>query len=180
MSRLSCAIRESPCKLAVQTTHVTLWMFDGHQETNQPLLIYSFIWPIQIPFVDRKVTYTIQIHGKYVHHCWFKYQFKLNHVLKMFGFPWYGTSILHCYIATINLFWFYYYCIFLIYFQYIALNHKLASTKTGIYIDAFLGKILRMPMCWTQCGPDCSQWTGLTPTLKNKSVEPRNLVSSIL
>ncbi len=84
-----------------------LWMFDGHQETNHPPLIYSFIWPIQIPFVDRKVTYTIQIHGKYVHHCWFKNnQFKLNHVLKMFGFPWYGTSIFHCYIATIHLFCF--------------------------------------------------------------------------
>ncbi len=67
---------------------------------------------------------------------------------------------------------FYFYCIFLIYFQYIALNHKLASTKTGIYIELvrcfFLGKILRMPMSWTQCGPDCSQWTGLTPTLKKQ------------
>ncbi len=28
----------------------------GHQETNQPSLIYSFKWPIQIPYVDRKVT----------------------------------------------------------------------------------------------------------------------------
>lgn len=82
-----------------------LWMFDGHQETNQPSLIYYFKWPIQIPFVDRKVTYTIQFHGKYVHNCWFKNkQFKLIHVLKMFGFPWYAMSIFNCYTSTIKMY----------------------------------------------------------------------------
>ncbi len=102
----SAAPSESPRANSLFKQNITVmnvWWPSG----NKPTITYSFKWPVQIPFVDRKVTYTIQIHGKYVHHCWFKNnQFKLNHVLKMFGFPWYGTSILHCYIATINLFCF--------------------------------------------------------------------------